>query len=116
MSTLPRLRRSIRSRPSRPASWRGGPTTTGSWRQIRPGTTEGEDRLLRGRRTTADAYRDAVLATPQLASYWRLGKLAGDSGAGRLAGAPGRRCLAAATSRVGPGRSGRWPTRPASTG
>ena len=54
------------------------------------GTTEGEDRLLVAGSgpATADAYRDAVLATPQLASYWRLGELAGDGAANEVAGAP----------------------------
>jgi PKD repeat protein len=42
------------------------------------GTTEGEDRVMvAGRTPGSDAYREAVLATPGLASYWRLGELSG---------------------------------------
>lgn len=42
------------------------------------GSTEGEDRVMvAGRARGSDAYRDAVLATPGLAAYWRLGDLSG---------------------------------------
>jgi len=54
------------------------------------GTVEGEDRLLvaGSGRASADEYRDAVLATPQLASYWRVGELAGSGAANETTGAP----------------------------
>ena len=55
-----------------------GSTTTGSWRQRVRHARRGP--RVRGRRPPgSDAYRDAVLATPRLASYWRLGELSGDS-------------------------------------
>jgi hypothetical protein len=44
------------------------------------GTTEGEDRVMvAGRTPGSDAYREAVLATPGLVSYWRLGELSGSA-------------------------------------
>ena len=42
------------------------------------GSAEGEDRVMvAGRAPGSDAYGDAVLATPGLAAYWRLGDLSG---------------------------------------
>jgi len=50
------------------------------------GTTEGDDRVMvAGAPSGSDVYRDAVLATPGLVSYRRLGELAG-SNAGEQAG------------------------------
>jgi BNR repeat-containing family member/PKD domain/Concanavalin A-like lectin/glucanases superfamily len=44
------------------------------------GTTEGEDRVMvSGSQPASDAYHDAVLATPGLAAYWRLGELSGSA-------------------------------------
>jgi PKD repeat protein len=44
------------------------------------GTTEGEDRVMvAGSQPGADSYRDAILRTPNLASYWRLGDLSGST-------------------------------------
>jgi PKD repeat protein len=46
------------------------------------GTTEGEDRVMvAGEQRGSDAYRDAVLGTPDLAGYWRLGEPSGSSAA-----------------------------------
>ena len=54
------------------------------------GTTEGEDRVLvAGSTPASDPYRDAVLTTPGLASYRRLGELSGGSSADQLGGATG---------------------------
>jgi BNR repeat-containing family member/PKD domain/Concanavalin A-like lectin/glucanases superfamily len=58
------------------------------------GSASGEDRVfVAGRPPGSDAYRDAVLGTPGLANYWRLGELSGASssdeasaGTGPLAG------------------------------
>ena len=45
------------------------------------GSTSGDDRLMvAGRAPASDAYRDAVLATPGLSSYWRLGEPSGGAG------------------------------------
>jgi hypothetical protein len=44
------------------------------------GSSEGADRVLVASRAPgSDAYRDAILATNGLASYWRLGELSGDA-------------------------------------
>src|SRR5918992_835257 len=44
------------------------------------GSSEGEDRVMvAGSAPGTDAYRDAVLATPGLAAYWRLGELSGNA-------------------------------------
>jgi hypothetical protein len=44
------------------------------------GSTEGEDRVMvAGSQPGPDAYRDAVLGTPGLAAYWRLGELSGST-------------------------------------
>ena len=44
------------------------------------GTSEGEDRLMvAGSQPGTDHYRDAVLGTPGLAAYWRLGELSGSA-------------------------------------
>ena len=52
------------------------------------GTTEGADRVMvAGRTPGSDAYRDAVLGTPGLAAYWRLGELSGSAARGELSGA-----------------------------
>jgi BNR repeat-containing family member/PKD domain/Concanavalin A-like lectin/glucanases superfamily len=54
------------------------------------GTTQGEDRVVvAGSRLDSDAYRQAVLDTPSLAAYWRLGELAGQSSAGQFGAGPG---------------------------
>jgi hypothetical protein len=54
------------------------------------GTTEGEDRVMvAGRTPGSDAYRDAVLATPGLAAYWRLGELTGTGAGDERGGAAG---------------------------
>jgi PKD repeat protein len=51
------------------------------------GTTEGSDRVMvAGRMHGSDAYRDAVLGTPGLAAYWRLGELSGSAGGEELSG------------------------------
>ena len=44
------------------------------------GSSEGEDRVMvAGDTDTGDTYRDAVLATPGVSAYWRLGELAGST-------------------------------------
>jgi PKD repeat protein len=54
------------------------------------GTTEGQDRVMvAGNRLDSDEYRTAVLATPGLAAYWRLGELSGQSSAGQFGAGPG---------------------------
>jgi Concanavalin A-like lectin/glucanases superfamily len=55
------------------------------------GTTEGQDRVMvAGRTPGTDTYRAAVLGTPGLAAYWRLGELSGSAGGDELpGGAPG---------------------------
>jgi BNR repeat-containing family member/Concanavalin A-like lectin/glucanases superfamily/PKD domain len=54
------------------------------------GTTQGEDRVLvAGQRLDSDEYRNAVLATPGLGAYWRLGELSGESSAGQFGAGPG---------------------------
>jgi PKD repeat protein len=54
------------------------------------GSTEGEDRVMvAGSGPGSDAYRDAVLGTPGLASYWRLGELSGSSSNDELGGGQG---------------------------
>jgi hypothetical protein len=72
------------------------------------GSTEGADRVMvAGSTSGSDAYRDAVLATPGLASYWRLGELSGSSAREELAGGSGRsRDASCSVSRVCSDRSG----------
>jgi PKD repeat protein len=54
------------------------------------GSSEGRDRLMiAGRTPGSDAYREALLGTPGLAAYWRLGELSGRSAANAVGGAPG---------------------------
>ena len=54
------------------------------------GSSEGEDRvMIAGRPRGSDAYRDAVLATPGLAAYWRLGDLSGSAAREELGGPAG---------------------------
>jgi hypothetical protein len=49
------------------------------------GTTQGQDRTL----TTTKGYRDAILATPGLVSYWRLGERSGTTAADQAGGNAG---------------------------
>jgi PKD repeat protein len=52
------------------------------------GTTEGADRLLvAGQTPGSDAYREAVVGTPGLSAYWRLGELSGSAARDELSGA-----------------------------
>jgi hypothetical protein len=52
------------------------------------GSTEGEDRVMvAGRTPGSDAYRDAVMGTSGLASYWRLGELSGGTARNQVTGA-----------------------------
>src|SRR5215211_3210150 len=54
------------------------------------GGGEGPDRVVvAGEPPGSDAYRDALLGTPGLAAYWRLGELAGDSSVEETAGGSG---------------------------
>jgi Concanavalin A-like lectin/glucanases superfamily/PKD domain len=54
------------------------------------GSAEGADRVMvAGSAPGSDDYREAVLATPGLASYWRLGELSGSSARDELTGASG---------------------------
>ena len=54
------------------------------------GTTSGEDRVfVAGSSPGTDAYRDALLATPGLANYWRLGELSGGSSSDDASAATG---------------------------
>jgi hypothetical protein len=54
------------------------------------GSAEGEDRvLIAGRTRGSDAYRDAVLTTPGLAAFWRLGELSGSTARDERGGPPG---------------------------
>jgi PKD repeat protein len=70
------------------------------------GSAEGADRLMvAGSSPGSDAYRDAVLATPGLASYWRLGELSGSLARDELSGASGTlegRVLLGALGVLGP--------------
>jgi BNR repeat-containing family member/PKD domain/Concanavalin A-like lectin/glucanases superfamily len=70
------------------------------------GSSEGEDRvMIAGRARGSDAYRDAVLATPGLAAYWRLGDLSGSTAREELgwpAGAYEGRFLLGARGVLGP--------------
>ncbi|MGH2799093.1 MAG: BNR-4 repeat-containing protein, partial [Thermoleophilaceae bacterium] len=53
------------------------------------GSTEGEDRVMVAHSPPgSDAYRNAVLATTGLASYWRLGQLSGGSSNDERGGGP----------------------------
>ena len=45
--------------------------------------------MVAGRTPGSDAYREAVLATPGLASYWRLGELSGNSARDEVTGGSG---------------------------
>jgi BNR repeat-containing family member/Concanavalin A-like lectin/glucanases superfamily/PKD domain len=54
------------------------------------GTSEGEDRVMvAGSTPGTDAYRDAVLGTAGLASYWRLGELSGNTAGDERTGVTG---------------------------
>lgn len=54
------------------------------------GSAEGADRVMvAGRTPGSDPYREAVLATPGLASYWRLGELSGNSARDEVTGGSG---------------------------
>jgi PKD repeat protein len=54
------------------------------------GTTEGADRVMvAGSRLNSDEYGDAVLRTPGLEAYWRLGELSGASSADQSGAGPG---------------------------
>ena len=54
------------------------------------GSSEGRDRvMIAGRTAGSDAYREALLGTPGLAAYWRLGELSGGVAANSAGGAPG---------------------------
>jgi PKD repeat protein len=54
------------------------------------GTTEGRDRVMvAGRTPGSDPYRDTVLGTAGLASYWRLGELSGTGAREELGGVTG---------------------------
>jgi PKD repeat protein len=54
------------------------------------GSSEGEDHVMvAGSAPGTDAYRDAVLATPGLAAYWRLGELSGSASREERGGDPG---------------------------
>ena len=54
------------------------------------GSAEGADRLMvAGAAPGSDAYRDALLGTSGLASYWRLGELSGSAVADEAGGSPG---------------------------
>ncbi len=54
------------------------------------GTSEGEDRvMIAGRSPGSDAYREALLGTPGLAAYWRLGELSGAVASNQAGGTPG---------------------------
>lgn len=54
------------------------------------GSTSGEDRLMvAGSAPVSDPYRDAVLATPGLSSYWRLGEPSGTTARGETSAATG---------------------------
>jgi hypothetical protein len=54
------------------------------------GSAEGADRVMvAGSTPGSDAYREAVLATSGLASYWRLGELSGSSASDELTGGSG---------------------------
>jgi PKD repeat protein len=54
------------------------------------GSREGRDRvMIAGRTPGSDAYREAVVGTPGLDSYWRLGELAGAAAANSAGGPPG---------------------------
>jgi PKD repeat protein len=54
------------------------------------GSAEGADRVMvAGRTPGSDPYREAVLGTPGLASYWRLGELFGNSARDEVTGGLG---------------------------
>ena len=61
--------------------------------------------MIAGRLRGSDAYRDAVLATPGLAAYWRLGDLSGSTAREELGGPAGAyegRSLLGARGVLGP--------------
>jgi hypothetical protein len=70
------------------------------------GSAEGADRVMvAGSTPGTDAYREAVLGTPGLTTYWRLGELAGTSARDELTGAAGTlegRVLLGAPGVLGP--------------
>jgi PKD repeat protein len=69
------------------------------------GSSEGEDRVMvAGGPAGSDEYRDAVLATLGLASYWRLGDLSGSAAAAErgAAGAFGGRFVLGQVGVLGP--------------
>jgi PKD repeat protein len=70
------------------------------------GSAEGADRVMvPGSGPGLDPYREALLATPGLASYWRLGELSGSSARDELTGGPGAlegRVLLGAPGVLGP--------------
>jgi PKD repeat protein len=70
------------------------------------GSAEGADRVMvAGSSRGSDAYREAVLATPGRASYWRLGELSGSSAREELTGGSGTlegRVLLGAIGVLGP--------------
>jgi Concanavalin A-like lectin/glucanases superfamily len=45
--------------------------------------------MVAGSSPASDQYRDAILGTPGLAAYWRLGELSGSSARNELGGSPG---------------------------
>ena len=54
------------------------------------GSSEGRDRvMIAGRVPGSDAYREALLGTPGLAAYWRLGELSGGAAANTAGGTAG---------------------------
>ena len=54
------------------------------------GSSEGRDRvMIAGRTPGSDAYREALLGTPGIAAYWRLGELSGSTAADAAGGPPG---------------------------
>src|SRR5918992_354663 len=54
------------------------------------GSGEGEYRVIVAGSSAPDAYRQAVLGTAGLASYWRLGELSGSAASEERAGPPGQ--------------------------
>ena len=67
----------------------GTPTTTGSSATNATGTTTGADSTFTTTPPPPSAYRDAVVATPGLVSYWRLGERAGAAAVDETGGDPG---------------------------
>ena len=75
------------------------------------GSTSVDDRVMvAGSTPGSDAYRDAILGTSGVASYWRLGELSGSTASDEASATTGT--SRAATSSASPACSARYGTPP----